>query len=365
MALGTTHCGSSSSSTITPPPPPTAPSLVYVANHGSGDVSAFTADSATGALTPISGSPFTVGAGLSAIAVNASGTLAYATGYDSSSAGSLYGFTVAPSSGVLSPIAGFPVSVDTDPLSLTFDPTGGYLFVASWSGRLIYVFNVDTTSGALIPVTNSPFFAGGSPRILAMHPTGKFLFAADDGTDTILAYSISAGALTQIGGSAFSDLNRPWGIAVTPDGNYLYIADEAGTYTVEGFSIGANGSLTALANSPFTTAGVALSVTVAPSGAYAYAADFAGNNVSGLTIDASTGNLTQMGSSPFLTGTGQTNPSAVAVNATSKFAYVTNYATNNLAAFSIDSSGTLTEFTTSPYSVGTGPVAVATAVGKP
>ncbi|MGH7985387.1 MAG: hypothetical protein ACREQX_03765, partial [Candidatus Binataceae bacterium] len=36
--------------------------FAYVANEGSGNVSAYTIDATTGALTPISGSPFAAGA---------------------------------------------------------------------------------------------------------------------------------------------------------------------------------------------------------------------------------------------------------------------------------------------------------------
>jgi 6-phosphogluconolactonase (cycloisomerase 2 family) len=43
---------------------------VYTANQGSGSVSVFTVDAATGALAAVAGSPFPAGSGARAIAID-------------------------------------------------------------------------------------------------------------------------------------------------------------------------------------------------------------------------------------------------------------------------------------------------------
>jgi len=361
--LANTGCGSSSHTTITVAPP--APNLVYVANRDSQDISAFTADS-SGALTPVSGSPFTTTSGVNNIAVNPTGTLLYASAYDSSNVGTVWAFTIAPATGVLSPVAGSPYSVLPVPLSLVFNPAGSLLFVGAWESEAIHVFSVNTSTGALTEIPNSPFPVPGGPRILAMHPSGNFLFVANDGNNSIDSYSIdSTGNLTQIANSPDSDLNQPWGIAVSPDGNYLYAVDESGMTAVEGFSIASDGTLTTLPNSPYSIGGAPLWITVDPSGSFAYSADFFSNNVSGMTIDSSTGELTQMPTSPFVAGSGTTSPAAVAVNSRTTLAYVAYYGINSVGVFPIDTSGSLGVSTSTLVSVGTGPVAVTTAIGQP
>ena len=51
--------------------------FAYVANAGSGNVSGYTINPTTGALTPISGSPFAVGSGAGPLAVDPNGKFAY------------------------------------------------------------------------------------------------------------------------------------------------------------------------------------------------------------------------------------------------------------------------------------------------
>ena len=66
-----------------------------------------------------------------------------------------------------------------------------------------------------------------------------------------------------------------------------------------------------------------------------------------------TGVLTAMAGSPFGTGT---NPVAVTVDPTGKFAYVANNASNTISAYTIDAaSGALTAVAGSPMAAGDGP----------
>jgi hypothetical protein len=86
--------------------------FAYVANNNSNNVSAYTIDGATGALTPIPGSPFPAG---------------------------LY------------------------PDSVTVDPTGQFAYVANAGSNNVSAYTIDGTTGALTPVPGSPFAAGVGP----------------------------------------------------------------------------------------------------------------------------------------------------------------------------------------------------------
>jgi 6-phosphogluconolactonase (cycloisomerase 2 family) len=199
-----------------------------------------------------------------------------------------------------------------------------------------------------------------------MHPSGNFLFAGNNVTSAIMVYSIdSSGSLSEINGSPFAVSNPPWSLAVQPAGNYLYAANQDTSNAVSGFAIASGGALSPLSNSPFSSTYEPISLTIDPTGSFVYTADFFSDAVSGLSLDAATGDLTELSASPYSAGSGTTQPASVAVDSTSKFAYVANFGTNDLALFSIDSSGTLVPQTSSAVATGTGPVAVVTVVGQP
>ena len=88
-------------------------------------------------------------------------------------------------------------------------------------------------------------------------------------------------------------------------------------------------------------------MAVEPSGKFAYVPNFGSNNISAYTIDATSGALTPVTGSPFSAGRG---PYAVAVDPSGKFAYVANLDSNNVSAYTINAaSGALTRVKGSPF----------------
>jgi 6-phosphogluconolactonase len=84
--------------------------LLYTANFGSNNVSAYVIDSASGALGAVTGSPFTTGGvGPSAVAVNANSSIVYVTEQGSHDIAAFGIF----SNGVLQPVIGSPFGVAT------------------------------------------------------------------------------------------------------------------------------------------------------------------------------------------------------------------------------------------------------------
>lgn len=74
-------CGIGTSPTATPPPAPPG-TFLYVTNAGANTVSAYTVDSASGALSPVSGSPFPTGTQPMAAAVDPSGKFLFVADAD-------------------------------------------------------------------------------------------------------------------------------------------------------------------------------------------------------------------------------------------------------------------------------------------
>lgn len=93
--------------------------FLYTANVQDGTISAFTADDNTGVLTPISGSPYSAGTSVGGLAVTTpiSGSLfLYAADPQAKTIG---GYTINGNTGALSPISGSPFPAGTAPTLLT------------------------------------------------------------------------------------------------------------------------------------------------------------------------------------------------------------------------------------------------------
>jgi len=89
--------------------------FAYVANYNDNDVSAYTIDATTGALTQITGSPFTAGTGPTSVAVDPSGKFAYAANATSNNVSA---YTINATTGALTQITGSPFVAGTHPTSV-------------------------------------------------------------------------------------------------------------------------------------------------------------------------------------------------------------------------------------------------------
>jgi YVTN family beta-propeller protein len=130
-----------------------------------------------------------------------------------------------------------------------------------------------------------------------------------------------------------------------PDyGPYLYVANYNPTLT--GFKVATGGGLTQLTGSPYAapTGQSASAAVVDPTGRFVYYANYnnaGAGSVSGFKLDALDGHLVPMAGSPFAAGNG---PSAIAMDPTGRFVYVTNSYGNSVSAYTLDRiTGALTQ----------------------
>jgi 6-phosphogluconolactonase len=95
---------------------------------------------------------------------------------------------------------------------------------------------------------------------------------------------------------------------------------------------------------------------VDPSGKFLYTANQGSNDVSAFSIDSS-GTLAPLSNSSVLPGT---SPSYIVTDTSGRFLFVANRDSNNISVFSIDNAGALKPVTSSPFaSVVVKPVALA------
>src|SRR3984893_11333721 len=285
--------------------------FAYVANLNSNNVSGYTINPTTGALTAIAGSPFAAGGSPGSVAVDPSGKFAYVANEFGNSGNSVSGYTINPSTGALTAITGSPFAAGVYPRSVAVDPSGKFAYVANEFGNNLYSvsgsvsgYTIDPTTGALTAITGSPFATGGLPLSVAVDPSGKFAYVANYSDNNVSGYTINpaTGALTPIIGSPFPAGTNPGLVAVDPSGKFAYVANSSDN-NVSGYTINsATGALTAIAGSPFLAGSGPFSVAVDPSGKFAYVANSSDNTVSGYTIAPATGALTTITGSPFPAG---------------------------------------------------------------
>lgn len=249
-------------------------------------------DMSSGTLTPLNGSPFTIGTfnAATGLAINQSAQVLYAA-----DAGKIDALQIG-GNGALTTLAGSPFTAGTG-LYLAIDPLNHYVFSSDVTppGN-VYAFTADST-GALTSVAGSPFQAvpnsntNTQPLQIVVDSTGKFVFVALMATNQVAAFSIaSSGALTPVPGSPFVTGTQP--LSMTTVNNLLYISN-AGDGTLSGYMIDStSGVLTPMAASPFPIAAGAITTDVP--GAFLYVSGPQGMLT--YSINGSNGGLTQVGS---------------------------------------------------------------------
>jgi len=224
--------------------------FLFVANQGSGSISAFTIDPSTGNLGLVSGSPFLIGATFhpSSIAISSKGNFLYVV---DPTLGQIAAFSIS-SGGVLAGV-GAPVAVGVNPTFVTVEPSGRFVYVADKGSNAVFAFAIQS-NGALAAINGSPFAAGSQPVAIATDPQGALLFVANHGSNNVSAYVIdaSSGALGAVSGSPFATGGSgPNFLAASSV--FLYVGEQTSNDVVA-FAIGNNGSLTPAPGSPFNVA---------------------------------------------------------------------------------------------------------------
>src|SRR5262249_17314960 len=229
-------------------------------NQTSNDISAFSINPTTGALSRVTGSPFTAGTGPQSVVVDGSSKFVYAGNFGSQN---ISEFALNPATGALSPISGSPLGASFSIMDLSSDSTGQLLFAAGTlvganSGMLnIYIANLN----------QSPFPApDGSLRLLnqgngsglqlkassvAVHPFARFAYVTNMGSNLLTGISFSSLGTIPVPGSPFATGSMPTGVAIDSSGRFVYVAN-SGSNNVSAYSSDpSTGTAIPLPGSPF------------------------------------------------------------------------------------------------------------------
>jgi 6-phosphogluconolactonase (cycloisomerase 2 family) len=280
--------------------------VAVVANSGATDVSSFVIGSGNGAWSAATGGPFSAGLNPVAVTIGPRGKYAYVLNRNSSDVSA---FTLSTITGLLSPLTSGGLAVPpyavvggTIPTDIAVDPFGESLFVLDAPTWVISSFGIwDAQSVASVQIDSGELAATGhtagtraGARTLTFGPTGEFLYAANSGDDSVSVFRVvtgTPGRLTEIAGSPFTTGSGPVDSAVDPTGRFVYLANCVGDSISAFRSDAETGVLAPLSGSPFASAGCPSSLAIDPAGGFLLVANSNLDIISQFNIDSATGAL--------------------------------------------------------------------------
>jgi 6-phosphogluconolactonase len=296
--------------------------------------------------------------------------------------------------GSLTPLADSPIPAGRQPVTLVAAPNGLSLYVVNQDDSTIGQYAIGTDGK--IYLQNTYNVTGSNPTAIAIDQAGAFLYvtfqyqlgpqgqqlysSASPGPGGITIFPISSKDGSLGTPSTVNVGNNPVGVVVSnipPNGNlgrFVYVIDQETTTTpkatVLGFSQNTTtGALTPTPGTTITTdstgrtvatgygAGTTPSaIAVDPTSRWVYITDEATNQLYGNNLN-NDGSLTPMVNSPFPTGI---FPVGLTIDPRGKFLYVANFTSGTVGAYALDvNAGTPTPATGSgSTATGTGPTCV-------
>ena len=347
----------------TTPPPPNPPQHFLYGRTSAGPNIAFSlsvyglGEDATGALTPLSGSPFTITQSSMAFAATGPATdtqgrfLFVATevtsiccpGFGESA------YSVDSNTGRVSPSA----TALLDQGQFAFHPSAKFLYIASAATRFVSqisyhgIAGVDLSTSNLTPIPGSPFSNGQFMNSVSVEPTGHFLYTSgllntSSSTSAFETYAVDSntGTLTLISTDS-SPGSQPSGtILFHPSGKFGYAFNiRSGNRVVDLYS--ANATTGALTFMNTQISANLQNPVMHPSGNFLYGCIFITNQPCqpvGYRIDNNTGALTAI--SGFSLGPGFVY--SLTIDKTGQHAYAlsasSDQSSTQILVYSIDSS---------------------------
>jgi 6-phosphogluconolactonase (cycloisomerase 2 family) len=278
--------------------------FLYAVDAGGGAISALTIDQTSGVLSAVPGSPFAGGSLMlpGSMAIDPTGELAYVTN-GSPSSNTVAGFAIDRTSGALTTIWSSYIT-GSAPSRARVESTGRFLYVTNSLSNNVSAFSVDNHYGVITPIAGSPFTVGTDPLGLVIDPTARFVYVANQVSNSVSAFQIDlqTGALSEITGSPYATTG-PLALAIDGSGSFLYVANHTAADNISAYSIDpSTGALTLLPSSPFTAGNGPNDIAVDFSGKFLYVANGISNDLSVFSINALNGQLTQVLGSPFAAG---------------------------------------------------------------
>ncbi len=269
---------------------------LYALNAVSSTVSAYSINTATGALTPLPFSPIALGSvDWTTISVHPTGSplivANYGNGSGPTAVARLASFKITPTSAT--PAPGSPYTISGNPYSTVFSRNGANLYVGSKNAQYLHGYAVTPETGALTQLPGSPYNGGFDPLALVTDSQNR-LFAANSLGGQVRAFTTETGIPTTLTVSPSGLVNARDGV-LHPNEQFYFVTDvegnRVGAYRISGS--GAATALTPVAGSPFPTSGAeTYSLVINRAGTFLYVINLASRNITTFAVNSTSGVLT-------------------------------------------------------------------------
>jgi 6-phosphogluconolactonase len=346
-------------SCTTPKPPPATPpaaaaapaAFAYVGSYGN-QISIFSLDPDSGALTP-RGGPVDANPNPSFLAFAPDGKYLFSVNetdnLDGTNAGAVSAFRIDAQSGGLSFINRVS-SQGNGPAHVAVDHTGKFVFVANYNGGTIAVLPVAADGTLGNAVATDAHGATAQAHEAVIDPSNKFLFTPNKGLSNISQYRFDAsnGQLTPNtpAAVALADGAGTRHLAFHPTAPYAYAINELNDTMVTLSFDSTKGTLTpiqTLSTLPPGEDGANNScaeVQVAPSGNFVYGTNRGHDSIVIYAVNSETGLLSLVGHQ----ATGGATPRSFYLDVSGKVLLVANQKANQVVTFAVDTTtGLLTQ----------------------
>jgi 6-phosphogluconolactonase len=288
---------------------------VAAPDSGSGSVSAYTVDRATGKLTLLN-TVSSEGAGPAHMSIHPAGKHALVANYAGGSIAVLpigadgglasasdikrHEGRVGPAQASSAPPGSFAISGHDRPHAhmIEADPSGRYVLAADLGLDRILVWRFDPATGTLTP--NDPPSAalppGDGPRHFAFHPKAQWLYSLQEEASTVVTFDYDASTGRLRAKQTLSTLPRGFAgtnftseIVVAPGARSVYVANRLHD-SIAWFSIGPDGTLTWVGEE-WTRGDYPRSFAIDPSGRFLFSCNQRSDAIASFRINPKSGAL--------------------------------------------------------------------------
>lgn len=267
---------------------------LYVLNRGSNNISAYSINETTGALTSLPFSPINNVPEQRMIKVHPSGS-PLIVGADVFTSHVITADSATPAEG--SPYA-MPANVS--PTAGTLAPDGSFFYAGGNTGNFFAGYSVNAKTGVLTSLPGNAFDSGNqTPNPTTIDSNGR-LWVINSRQSIVRAYTLADGVPQQVTNSPFTVLETGFAAQgkVHPNGQFLYVGNRTRNH-VYAFNIVGTGSETTLSlinGAPFATGGTASLVnTFNSNGNFFYTGNGSSRNITTFSVEQETGALTSLG----------------------------------------------------------------------
>lgn len=156
--------------------------------------------------------------------------------------GTISAFTRNTANGALGFIAKQSAGAANGPVGLAVTPLNEFVYVANAADGNVYEYSINQT-GTLGNLTSlGEIVSGAIPQLVAIDSTSSFVYVTNAGSQTVSEYAINSGGTLTLVGTLPGFTGKPFGILAHPSTNLLYVADNTAGL-IYAFSIESNGQL--------------------------------------------------------------------------------------------------------------------------